>query len=219
VKDVPIKIGDLLVIRDNDSVIPKEVINFNVYYTRTGAPNDTEYVDFIQIREEQTLEELKNKLLLMPKFAAFAAPDIPTSKIRVREMRKDMFFGKILRNDKKLLKKFDLKTNSSLVVQLLEKVENLDENEIVLLLRKRNVSTRTYDDFEEFIFPSSKEPTISELKKGVIAFKALSMAEEGIELAKYYPHEFAWKHIHRKYIEEARKNKKNKNKKGSKKRK
>ena len=153
----------------------------------------------------------------MPRFKILELNSIKF--IRVIEMRKDMFFGRILRNDKKLLKKFDLTTNSSIAVQFLESPENLEENDIVLLLRRRVVSSRSYTDYQEYIFKAPNAPTISELKKGIIQYKQLNVEEDGIELSKYYPREFNWKHIHKKYIEEENKNKKsknNKNKKGKK---
>ena len=62
------------------------------------------------------MEDLKKKILTMPIFQPYA--EVPTSHVRVREMRKDMFFGKILRGDKKLLKKFDLSNNTAIVVQV-----------------------------------------------------------------------------------------------------
>lgn len=70
----------------------------------------------MQIKEEQTLEEFKLKLLSMPLFSRYG--NVSPSCVRVREMRKDMFFGKILRNDKKQLKKFDLGSSTALVVQV-----------------------------------------------------------------------------------------------------
>jgi len=151
----------------------------------------------------------------MPKFHDYI--NIALGQIRIREMRKDMFFGKILRNDQKQIKKFDLSTNSSVVVQFLSQPENLDENDIVLLLRKRNVSAKSYDNYQEFIFKATREPTISELKGSVISFKQLGIPEDELELAKYHPHEFSWAQIDKKAIENERKSKSNRSKKGGKK--
>ena len=72
-------------------------------------------MDVVQAKEEDTLEMLKNSILMMPRFAEYnATPD----RLRLRELRKDMFFGRVLKGHNKTLKKLGLETNMGLVVQV-----------------------------------------------------------------------------------------------------
>jgi hypothetical protein len=67
-----------------------------------------------------------------------------------------MYFGKIYRDSKnRTLKQLGLKTNQSIVVQMLDEPEQLDEFTIVILLTKRDVRNRTYGPKQEhhFRFP------------------------------------------------------------------
>ena len=76
------------------------------------------------------------------------------------------------------------------------------------MFRKRNVETRSYEDYVEKIFRASKEPKIKELKNCLIDALQLNCSVEEIELAKYIPYEFNWLHLHLKHFEEAGKRKK-----------
>jgi len=220
-REAGIKQGELLVLRDKDSPIAKEVLKLNFYVTKTGISDDWEHIGIIQAKEEQTLQELKSMILEMPQFVE---RKIDLECLRVREMRKDLSFGKIYRGNNKTLKKFAFETNMSIVAQVMDEHENLSENSIVLLLRKRQVDSQTYSRAEEFIWEAGKEPIIEDLKKAVIAFKGLEGGVEGVELAKYVPHEFQWLHVSKEVIEKERDSKKakkggnkgNKNKKAAK---
>ena len=77
-----------------------------------------------------------------------------------------------------------------------------------MLFRKRNILTRTYEDYFEKILHLSKEPKIKELKTFLIDALQLQCSEDEIELAKYISHEFNWLHFHLKYFEDLRKKKK-----------
>ena len=77
----------------------------------------------------------------------------------------------------------------------------------------RDVSKKSYRDYIEKTFYASKEPSIDELKRFVIASFGFECETNQIELAKYITHEFSWLHLHSIYFEEIHKKKKNTNKK------
>lgn len=87
----------------------------SLYITQSGFPEDSKYIGVIQAREEQSLLELKNVIMMMPEFAG-AQNDV--SLLRVREVRKDLFFGKIYRDHSKNLKRLGVETNMSIVAQV-----------------------------------------------------------------------------------------------------
>ena len=49
---------------------------------------------------------------------------------------------------------------NKLVIQELKEEEELTDDEIVLILKKRNTEKRLYDGIHEFIFNAGKNPTI-----------------------------------------------------------
>ena len=87
------------------------------------------------------------------------------------------------------------------------------ENDLCLLFRMRDVSKKSYGDYIEKTFYASKEPSIDELKRFVIASFGFEYETNQIELAKYITHEFNWLHLHSIHFEEIHKKKKNTNRK------
>lgn len=85
-----------------------------------------------------------------------------------------------------------------LVVQLLDAPEYMDDKTFLLLLCKRNVENRTYEEKIEIKVnwgaEEQKHPDLETLKKQCRETFGLPMSEH-IELTKYIPHEFQYKHI------------------------
>lgn len=52
-------------------------------------------------------------------------------------------------------------------MKILRTPENLGEDDIVLVLRKRNCEKRVYERNVELIFESSKKPSVDDLKRAV----------------------------------------------------
>lgn len=74
----------------------------------------------------------------------------------------------------------------------------MDDKTLLLLLCKRNVENRTYDEKMEIKVnwgaEESKHPELEHLKKSCREIMGLPVSEH-IELVKYIPHEFQYKHI------------------------
>ena len=193
-----IKMSDVLILRDKDSPILKELLTLEVYHTLTGIPPDSdkdfEIVDKLQIREEHTLENLKLRLLELPIFASYG--NVELAQIRVRELVVDSYFGvifgKILRDDKKQMKKFNLNKSLKIVVQVLEKPEVLEDSKIVLLVRKRDVDEKKYGEAVELVFNAGTTPQINDLKQAIIDLQKLEVDVDKIDLAKRFPQRFEW---------------------------
>lgn len=85
-----------------------------------------------------------------------------------------------------------------LVVQLLDDPEFMDDKTLLLLLCKRNVENRIYEEKMEINVKwgaeEAKHPDLETLKKQCREIFGLQ-ASEHIELTKYVPHEFQYKHI------------------------
>lgn len=78
--------------------------------------------------------------------------------------------------------------------KILGEAEVLGEDDVVLMLRQRNFEKRTYGEPIEFVFQSSKKPSVNEFRKAIAA--KLCMDESiGFEVVKYFPYEFSWRVI------------------------
>jgi len=212
-REAAIKNGEVLVLRDKDTPLPKEVIKVNVYVTETGFPDDSNYIGVLQAREGQNLLELKNMILIMP---YFSTKPISEDCLRLREVKKDLFFGKVYRGNAFSLKSIGIENNSSIVAQILNGPEDLNDKAILFSLKKRLVEYQTYTKNEEWVWDAPEVPTIDDLKKAIIEHKSLNVGVEGIAIAVYIPNEFQWLQFTREWIEDywkANRAKKSKNKK------
>ena len=50
--------------------------------------------------------------------------------------------------------------NNKLILQVMPEEEELADDQIVMILKKRNPKTRLYETSEEFIFDAGKEPRL-----------------------------------------------------------
>lgn len=62
----------------------------------TGQPEDSQYIEKIEVSREYTLRDLKDVILSMKQLEF--AKDFPLEQIRVREKQRNMFFGRIIRD-------------------------------------------------------------------------------------------------------------------------
>jgi hypothetical protein len=61
----------------------------------SGQPEDSQYIDKIEVSREYTLRDLKDVILSMKQMEF--AKDFPHEQIRLREKQRNMFFGRIYR--------------------------------------------------------------------------------------------------------------------------
>lgn len=140
-------------------------------------------------------------------------PEQSADRLRLRDMRKDGLLGSIYRNNDKKISQLTFSTNNIAVqvdrhlslmltpsisfFQLLEDPDDLSEEDIVLILKKRERSTRKYIDGKEIVLKGLKKPTVNNLKACIA--KSLGLIEEGciakLTLVKYFPYEFTWREI------------------------
>lgn len=58
--------------------------------------------------------------------------------LRLRELKRDYMFGNIFRGHEKTLKTLNITECNSLVLQILDKEEELSEDDIVLVIKSRD---------------------------------------------------------------------------------
>lgn len=106
----------------------------------------------------------------------------------MREIKKDYMFGPILRDNNKELKHYTFNTNK-IVVQVLSEEEQLTENQIVLVLKKRNRERRIFEGNCELLFEAGKAPTIQDLDSAIHQKLELPI-DEKLKIVKYVHYDF-----------------------------
>ena len=120
----------------------------------------------------------------------------PLEQVRVREKQRNLFLGRIIRDQtgEQTLKQLKITSKAQVVIQMLPEPELLDSNIIILVACRRDIQTRTYGEKKEFRlrFPEKSVPTIHQLWESCRASLGLGPTER-ISVAKYVPHLFEWK--------------------------
>ena len=157
--------GDELIIKNEEDILPDEQVIIDIHETVTGIPNDCRSIGHVICKDADTIDDLKEAILNMEEYRdREELQTITTDRIRLRARSRNLFFGKIFREKNKTLKALKIKSSTHLVVQFLSAPEELKNNEIVLLLRKRSIEARDYLEFIEFIYNHEKTwPTIGHL--------------------------------------------------------
>ena len=57
--------GDLLILQCNSDTLPEDKLFLNIHLTMTGQPEDSQYIEKIEVNREYTLRELKDVILSM----------------------------------------------------------------------------------------------------------------------------------------------------------
>ena len=70
--------------------------------------------------------------------------EIGPDRLRLREIKRDYMFGSIWRDNNKSVKAVTI-NSTKVVYQILEQPEKLTDNQIVVLLKKRNKEKRIYE--------------------------------------------------------------------------
>lgn len=113
-------------------------------------------------------------------------------------------FGSVWRDESKTVKSVTINSNK-IVYQVLEQPEHLTDDQIVVILKKRNKEKRIYEGSMELVFHAGKTPSVEELAEAV---KAKANVQEDIVVTKYLHYNFEWIELSRKTIEDLAKQKK-----------
>lgn len=194
--------GDLLILKENSLITPEDKLLLFIHVTMTGLPEDSQFVSQLAVTKDFTVQEVKESILEMDQFSNYK--DIETSRLRIRTKQQNMYFGEIYKKDDLTLKQAQIRPNQPIVCQFLEAPEQMKENQMLLLLSKRE--GRKYVERQEFLFEfDTKEPTLQELTAKIQNFLGAKVA-----LSLYIPHQFEWVYLDPEHEVEEKKGKKNK---------
>lgn len=60
--------GDQLILQNNQDTAPEDKLSLNIHLTMTGQPEDSQFIDKIEVSKEYTLRDLKDVILSMKQF-------------------------------------------------------------------------------------------------------------------------------------------------------
>lgn len=209
--------GDFLILKSEQDILPDEQVIIDIHETKTGVPNDCQNIGHVKLRDSDTIDDLKEAIIEMEEYRDKPeVANIDIEKIRLRVRSRNLFFGKIFREKNKTLKQLKIKSGVHLVVQFLSEPEDLKNNEMVLLVRKRDIKNMSYHDFIEFNYSFEKAvPTLEHLRLKLS--EVVGIRAENIDVAKYIPHAYDWKYWDPNEDVEIKKKGKGKQQKGKKK--
>jgi hypothetical protein len=186
--------GDFLILKNEEDILPDEEVIIDIHETLTGIPNDCKGIGHVKVKDTDTIDELKEAILNMEEYdGRKELKEIELDRVRLRMRSRNLFFGRIFREKNKTLKQLKVKSGMHLVVQFLKEAEELNSNDIILLIRKRDIKNMDYHEFIEFIYNHDKAtPTLSHLRSKLS--EVLGISAENLSIAKYIPHLYDWKY-------------------------
>ncbi|KAL4452820.1 hypothetical protein ABPG74_002385 [Tetrahymena malaccensis] len=191
----------LISITQNVGVSEQEYV---LYYYPDDNDANSVYVGQIVLNKNLTVDEIKEIITQNEKLREHTLhliDKLEKDNIRLREMRKNHQMGTILKKSDKKFGKIVGSSIEVLCVQIKIQKEVLEEDDLVLQLRKRKVETQSYEENVEFIFKAGKAPTINDLKREIIKHLNLEITEDEIDIAKHYINQFEWREINLKTIQ------------------
>lgn len=131
-------------------------------------------------------EKQKSEIEKFEKFFTEKAANL--SNIRIRLLNKKMDGDRILKNEN-IIKKIITENKAKILIEILEKEENLQENQIQLYVFDRNISKKTYENKRNFIVNVENNKLSSEY-----FYNSLKefCGKEIITMAKYAKYFYEW---------------------------
>ncbi len=116
-----------------------------------------------------------------------------TKILRLRTINKKMDAERILKNDLLPIKKLITENPSMIQIEILEKEENLKDNQIQLYLFERNIENKTYEKKTSFVlFSTENNQLLSDNLYDSIRFL---YGKNDISVAKYSKYYYEWEII------------------------
>lgn len=113
-------------------------------------------------------------------------------------------FGTIWRESNKTMKTLTV-NSSKIVYQILPTPEDLKEDHIVIILKRRSRDRKIYEGSVELISEAGKAPSVEALNEAV---RQRLQIDQPIKIMKYVNHDFEWVEVSKENIEKLTKKKK-----------
>lgn len=182
-----VKDGDLLLARTADTVLDTEMLKLFIFVSHKDIPTDFNFATEISVPEETTLKVLKDMIADNEKIN-------PNKKIhlRIRELTKTMWPGKIYKEENKTIKKLSISFGSTLLVQWLESPEVYSFTGVNLYVSERNTIEKKYENIVSGFFDPGACPNIDQLYVFALGLLKKDWAVTEITLAKFKSQNFEW---------------------------
>ncbi|XP_048580050.1 ubiquitin carboxyl-terminal hydrolase 40 isoform X3 [Nematostella vectensis] len=188
-----IKSGDAVVLAEG-KLLPKGFIRLSLRLSpenedsSDGLHRESQFsgsLGDVEISQDSTLLQLKEEIMRLTQSMNIPSPH----HLRVQEVIHGVP-GRVLRMPGHTLRYHKLKTSSELSVQILKEEEHLSPSAILLNLRRRVPSTRTYSRSTQVIFDPKERATPQALRQYIGSRLALN--PDNIRFAKYLRQKHEW---------------------------
>lgn len=142
--------------------------------------------------EKQSSSENENQIAYLKNILSILKEN-DTKLLRLRIINKKMDAERILKNDLLPIKKLITENPSKIQIEILEKEENLKENQIQFYLFERNIEKKTYEKKTNFILSSTENNQL--LSDNLYDNVRIIYGKNDITVAKYSKYYYEWEII------------------------
>lgn len=185
-----VKDGDLLLARTSDTVLDTEMLKLHIYVSPGGLPMDIQFISEISVSEDTTLKKLKEILN-----DTQGANEEKKGVLRVRELMKTLWPGKVYKDDHKSLKKLSISFGANLLIEWVDCDEVTSYTGAHIYIAIRNLAEKKIQDIIPCYFDGGATPNIDHLYQFVLRILKKDWELSDITLAKFKSQNFEWEII------------------------
>ena len=184
---VAVKDGDLLLVKSITTVVESETLRLQFFIHESPSPLDLKPVQDISFPEDTTLKSLKDQIHQIPDLNPLNKPFI-----RIREITKTMWPGKVYKEDNKSLKRLAISFGSNLLVEPLDIEDSNSFTGLHIFIGLRDSKARINQNIIESYFDAGACPNIDHLYKHILDLYKLQLEFSSITLARFKANSFEW---------------------------
>ena len=166
------------------------MVKLHIFISPSGLPMDFKLITELSVPEESTLKKLREIL--------YDNPEINPNKLefmRVRELTKTMWPGKVYKEDNKSIKKLSISFGATLIVEFLENPDVISYSGVYIYIGQRNVAKKINENIISCYFDAGVSPNIDHLYDFAIKKMNKEWKISDVTLGKFKSHNFEWEII------------------------
>lgn len=185
-----VKDGDLLLAKPIDTVLDTEMVKMFIYINTTESPCDIKQTFELSLPEDTQLKQLKEMLLSNQEINPRSLPFM-----RIREVTKTLWPGKVYKEDSKGLKKLSISFGANLLAEPKETADPGSFTGIYIYLCERNTIEKKIENIVSSFFDAGGCPNIDHLYDFAIKKLGKDWDIGKITLARFKSQSFEWEII------------------------
>jgi len=145
-----------------------------------------------QFTKNEEINKNKNEIKKLEKMLLSIKENF-TKNIRLRTINKKMDADKILKNDQVVIKKLITENPSKILIEILDREENLKDNQTQLYLFERNCENKNYQKKTNFYLTSNENNQL--YSDNLYNYVRILFGKNDLTIAKYSKYYYEWEII------------------------